>query len=123
MSSEEFMKTDPSKSLSADAESEAEPQRRAVYTKAFKIAAVARLHDGKQSAEALALELGIRRNQLYKWAKTLAEKGPGGSFTARGRKPASQESEVVRLRRQLARAEEELAILKKFDAYLKRLKR
>jgi transposase len=37
--------------------------------------------------------------------------------------PAAQESEVVRLRRELARAKEELAILKKFDAYLTRLKK
>lgn len=98
------------------------PQERAVYTKEFKIAAVARLKEGKQSAEALALELGVRRNQLYKWAKTLEQKGSEGSFNARGRKPASEESEVVRLRRELANAKLELDILKKFDAYLKRLK-
>ena len=114
------MTTTPLKDPSDDA---AKRQHRSVYTKEFKIAAVARLHDGKQSAEALALELGVRRNQLYKWAKTLEQKGPEGSFTARGRKPASEESEVVRLKRDLARAKEELAILKKFDAYLKRVKR
>lgn len=98
-------------------------QERAVHTKQFKIAAVARLKDGKQSAEALAQELGVRRTQLYKWAKTLEEKGADGSFNARGRKPASEESEVVRLRRELANAKQELEILKKFDAYLKRMKR
>jgi transposase len=97
-------------------------QRRPSHNKSFKMAAVARLKDGKQTAEALALELGVRRNQLYKWAKVLEEKGPEASFGARGRKTSSQESEVVRLRRELARAQEELEILKKFDAYLKRLK-
>jgi transposase len=98
-------------------------QQRSVYTKEFKIAAVARLKDGKQTAEALALELGIRRNQLYKWATTLERNGPEDSFGPRGRKPAGEESEVVRLRRELADAKTELAILKKFDAYLKRMKR
>lgn len=96
---------------------------RAVFTKEFKLAAVARLKDGQQTATALALELGVRRNQLYKWAATLDQNGPEGSFKSRGRKPAQQESEVVRLRRELARAQQEVAILKKFDAYLKQLKR
>lgn len=98
-------------------------QQRAVFTKEFKLAAVARLKDGRQTATALALELGVRRNQLYKWAKALDQNGPEGSFKPRGRKPANQESEVVRLRRELARAQQEVAILKKFDAYLKQLKR
>lgn len=115
------MTTKPSNTPIEDAG--AERQHRSVYTKEFKIAAVARLKDGKQSAESLALELGIRRNQLYKWAKTLEEKGTEGSFNARGRKPASEEDEVVRLRRELANAKQELEILKKFDAYLKRMKR
>ncbi|QBH99702.1 transposase [Pseudoduganella albidiflava] len=114
------MTTKPEKSPSEDAA--AERQHRSVYTKQFKLAAVARLNDGKQTAEALALELGVRRNQLYKWAKALEQKGPEASFSSRGRKPASEESEIVQLKRQLARAQEELAILKKFDAYLKRQK-
>jgi transposase len=99
------------------------PKQRAVFTKEYKLAAVARLKDGKQSATDLAIELGIRRNQLYKWAKALEVNGVQDSFKPRGRKPADQESEIVRLRRELARAQEEVAILKKFDAYLKRLKR
>lgn len=98
------------------------PKQRAVFTKEYKLAAVARLKDGKQSATDLAIELGIRRNQLYKWAKALEVNGVADSFKPRGRKPADQESEIVRLRRALARSQEEVAILKKFDAYLKRLK-
>lgn len=100
-----------------------EIQPRAVFTAEFKRAAVARLYDGKQTATALALELGVRRNQLYKWAKTLGENGPEVGFKPRGRKPLDEQSEIERLRRELARAQEENAILKKFDAYLQRLKR
>lgn len=96
---------------------------RAVYTKEFKVAVVARLRARDQSAAALALELGIRRNMLYKWARQLDQHGPESSFRPRGRKPADQESEVVKLRGQVARLEQEVDILKKFDAYLKRLKR
>jgi transposase len=98
------------------------PRQRTVFTDEFKLAAVKRLKDGSQTATALALELGIRRTQLYKWAQALEQSGQEGGFRARGRKPADQESEVVRLRRELADAKMEVAILKKFDAYLKQLK-
>jgi transposase len=94
-----------------------------VFTVEFKRAAVERMRQGDASATAVALELGIRRNQLYKWEKTLEGTVPGEAIRGRGRLPAEQESEVVRLRRQLASANEELAILKKFDAYLTRLKK
>jgi transposase len=100
------------------------PQKRAVYTKEYKLDAVRRLNEGGQTATALALELGIRRTLLYKWAQELNQNGPDHSFTKqRGRKPADQESEIARLRRQLADVQMENEILKKFDAYLKRLKR
>lgn len=99
------------------------PKQRAVFTDEFKRAAVSRLHDGKQSATALALELGLRRNQLYKWAKQLEEQPAGGQLRSPGRPAVSELSEVEQLRRQLAKAEQELAILKKLDAYLTRLKK
>ena len=51
----------------------------------------------------------------------MAEKGPDGSFQ-RGRKAAAEEREVVRLRRELTRVKQEYEILKKFEAYLKRVK-
>jgi transposase len=97
-------------------------QNRTVYPIEFKREAVARMRDGTTTATALALELGIQRNQLYKWAKMLDELPPG-VIRKRGRLPADEEAEVVRLRRKVARMEEELAILKKFDAYLTQLKK
>lgn len=95
------------------------PQR-AVFSKQFKLAAVARMREGKQSVTALAFELGIRRNQLYKWAHVFNESGVDASFAGPGRPPASAAPEVVRLQRELDRANEELAILKKFNAYFTR---
>jgi transposase len=95
------------------------PEReRKAFSKEFKLAAVERMRHGEKNPTELALELGIRRNQLYKWAKALDESGEAASFKGPGRLPADQESEITRLRRELARANEELAILKKFDAYL-----
>ncbi len=43
------------------------------------------------------MELGIQRNRLYKWKKELGAKGDA-AFHGSGRKPASQQSEVERLK-------------------------
>lgn len=94
-------------------------RERTTYSKDFKLMAVRRMREGALNATDLALDLGIRRNQLYKWAKAFDAKGADG-FQGAGRLPAEQESELTRLRRQLALANEEIAILKKFDAYLTR---
>jgi transposase len=95
------------------------PEReRKTFTKKFKLAAVERMRQGDKNPTELALELGVRRNQLYKWAKALDEAGVAASFSGPGRLPAEQETEITRLRRKLARVSEELEILKKFDAYL-----
>ena len=107
----------------ATAELRATPADRTRFTDEFKRAAVAQLRTPSVNATQLALELGIRRNLLYKWAKKFDEQGPEASFRAPGRPMAGEESEVVRLRRELANAQQELAVLKKFDAYLTRLKK
>ena len=97
-------------------------RERTTYSKEFKMMAVRRMREGALNATDLALDLGIRRNQLYKWAKAFDAKGEDG-FPGAGRLPAGQENELTRLRRELALANEEIAILKKFDAYLTRPKK
>ena len=98
------------------------PAARTRFTNEFKRMAVARMREAIVNPTELAVELGIRRNQLYKWAKALGEQLPGEDFRSPGRPAATEETEVERLRRELATAQEELAILKKFDAYLTRRK-
>ncbi|HEU4376446.1 MAG TPA: transposase [Telluria sp.] len=98
------------------------PGKRAKISNEFKHMAVQRMREGIISQTALAVELGIKRNQLYKWAKVLGDQLPGESFKNPGRPVAGEETEVEQLRRKLTAAEEELAILKKFDAYLTRRK-
>jgi transposase len=98
------------------------PRRRSKISNEFKHMALQRMREGIISQTELAAELGIRRNQLYKWAKVLGEQLPGESFKSQGRPVATEETEVEQLRRKLVAAEEELAILKKFDAYLTRRK-
>ena len=111
----------PSKREIVPTSPESGPKMRTTFTDKFKRDAVERLRAGGQSATDLALELGIRRNQLYKWAKKLDEQAPGEAFRSPGRPVVGELSEVERLRRDLASAQEELAILKKLDAYLTRL--
>jgi transposase len=89
------------------------------YSKEFKLEAVRLLEQADKPGSEIALQLGIRRNQLYKWQKELQTKGDA-AFRGAGRRPASQEQEVVKLRRELARLQEENEILKKAAAYFAR---
>lgn len=98
---------------------QASPKR---HSRAFKEQAVARLKE-TDNATALALELGVKRNQLYKWAKRLEEVGAEKGLNGPGRPPAQQEDELTRLRRENARLEMENAILKKAEAYFAPRKR
>ena len=99
--------------------------KRQKFSKDFKLNAVQLLKTGQTPATQLALALGIRRNLLYKWAETLALhdgdintafNGPGHNKLGKPHDPLKAEN--TRLKRELARAQEELNILKKFEAYL-----
>lgn len=89
--------------------------KRQRFTAEFKREAVRLLDAGERPASELAIDLGIRRNQLYKWKTELARSGEG-AFQGSGRK-VDQDSEIVRLKRELARVTEERDILKKAAAY------
>jgi transposase len=92
-------------------------RRRARFTREFKIEAVRLLELGQRPAAQLALELGVNRNQLYKWQEQLQGKGADSAFRGPGRLPHDQQSEVERLKRELKRVTEERDILKKAAAY------
>ncbi len=49
-------------------------RKRQRFSKEFKLNAVALLKAGQKPGTQIALELGVRRNQLYKWASELEEK-------------------------------------------------
>lgn len=89
--------------------------KRQRFTAEFKREAVRLLDAGERPASEVAIDLGIRRNQLYKWKAELMRAGEA-SFPGSGRKP-DQDSEIVRLKRELARVTEERDILKKAAAY------
>ena len=94
-------------------------RQRARYHREFKLEAVRLLELGQKPAAQLALELGVRRNLLYRWQKDLQGKA-GAAFPGQGRKPRGQQSELARLKAELRKVSEERDILKKAAAYFAR---
>ena len=90
------------------------------YTKAFKIEAVRLMNESDKSPSELATELGIRRNQLYKWKEQLEVKGDKAFPNKLGRPLKEEQSIEVTLRQENERLKEEVEILKKAAAYFAR---
>ena len=89
--------------------------KRQRFTKEFKLEAVQLWKSSGRPAAAVARELGLRRNHLYKWA-TEFERHGAVAFPGSGRR-AAPEDEVARLRRENERLREERDILKKAAMY------
>ena len=66
------------------------------FSREFKLEAVRLLEEGKKPAAELARELGIRRNQLYKW-KEYTDKQGGSVFPG-----AEDRSQAVRKQKKSA---------------------
>jgi transposase len=92
-------------------------RQRTRYSKEFKLEAVRLLERSDKPASQLAAELGIRRNQLYKWQAELSRKGQEVAFQGSGRPATAMQAENARLKRELAKVIEERDILKKAAAY------
>ncbi len=67
---------------------------RKTYTSEFKQEAIRLMETTDRPASQIAVELGIRRNQLYKWKEQLASKGDK-AFSGPGR-PRKDGLSVVR---------------------------
>lgn len=93
-------------------------RKRTVFSRQFKLDAVLRMREAGCSPAKLAQELGIRRNQLYKWRAALEVSGALANLPVAAPSAVDLLSENARLRSELAKSLEENAILKKFDAYL-----
>ncbi len=86
------------------------------YSKEFKEEAVRLMESSDRPAAEIAMELGIRRNQLYKWKEQMKNKGDK-AFSGRGRPKKEDQSELTTLRQENERLREEVEILKKAAAY------
>ncbi len=94
-------------------------RKRQTFSREFKLEAVRLLERGEKPAAELARELGIRRNQLYKWKEQWANRGEA-AFPGKGRRTHDQEGEIARLKHELERVKEERDILKKAAQYFAR---
>jgi transposase-like protein len=90
--------------------------KRQRFSKEFKLEAVRLLESGDKNASDLATELGVRRNQLYKWREEFQKKGDA-AFQGAGRRSADKDDHVTKLEKENARLKEELEILKKAAVY------
>ena len=82
------------------------------YTKEFKLEALRMMDESDRPASEIAMKLGIRRNQLYKWKEQLKKKGDVAS-TKKGRPKKEDQSELSKVKQELKRVQEENEILKK----------
>jgi transposase len=88
-------------------------EKRQRFTAEFKREAIRMVRESGKAVAAVARELGVPRNRLYRWVATV-EKHGAAAFGGSGRRP---DDEVGRLRREVARLKEENEILKKAAAY------
>ena len=89
------------------------------YTKEFKLEALRMMESSGRPSSEIAMELGIRRNQLYKWKEQLSRTGDVAAQT-KGRPRKENESESSRLKRENERLKEENEILKKAAVFFAR---
>lgn len=96
-------------------------RRRQVFSREFKLEAIRLLEEGKRPAAEIARELGIRRNQLYKWKEQKDKRG-AAVFPGEGKRSGkgTDSEEIGRLRSELAKVKEENEILKKAAAFFAR---
>jgi transposase len=105
-------------------------RKRQRYSKEFKLAAIKLLQSGTKPGTLIAMELGIQRNLLYKWAETLKRHGgntetvfQGQGHGKLGKRHDPLKAEIRMLKRELARITEERDILKKAAAYFAKVRK
>ncbi len=86
------------------------------FTPEFKEEAVRQIIDRGYSVSEVAERLGVSAHSLYKWVKAVR---PDKS-QEQAAEPVAAKSEILKLRAQLRRVEEERDILKKAARYLAR---
>jgi len=90
---------------------------RETFSPEFKREAVLLLEQGDKESSQLARELGVRRNQLYKWKKEIDEHGET-AFPGQGGRPKKRSNnETALLKAELKKLREENEILKKAAIY------
>ena len=90
---------------------------RQTFSPEFKHEAVRLLDQGNKETSQLARELGVRRNQLYKWKKEIDEHGKAAFPGQGGRPKSASNDDSAALKAELKALREENEILKKAAIY------
>jgi transposase len=85
------------------------------FTREFKLEAVRLIKDRGVSYSQASQDLGVHTSQLRDWVKKFAE-DPEQAFPGHGQQKTDQ-AEITRLRREVAKLKAERDILKKAAAY------
>ena len=96
-------------------------RKRKQYTREFKFEAVKQIVEGGRTLSQVADSLGVNRSVLGRWKSAFLEEG-AFAFPGQGRQTPENE-EITRLKRELAGAKQDVAILKKAAAYFASLHR
>jgi transposase len=93
---------------------------RKTFSPEFKREAVRLLETSDKESSQLARELGVRRNQLYKWQKEVHAYGEE-AFPGHGKRPRKKQADnTTALKAELTKLREENEILKKAALYFAR---
>ena len=71
---------------------------------------------GEQSASELARSLGVKRNKLYRWQDGINRLGDGAFPRSNAVASSAEDGRTKQLEKELAKAREEIEILKKATA-------
>jgi transposase len=96
--------------------------QRRVFTKEFKLAAVKLVVEDEMDVKEVAKQLGVHYNSLYRWVQEFEEYGES-AFPGRGCKIYDYQAEIYRLQRRNRDLEDQLALLKKYQVFLRKEKK
>lgn len=91
---------------------------RKIFDRAFKLSAVKLIIEEEQSVKIVSSTLGIHLNSLYRWGQEYEKYGEN-AFPGHGSALRHAQFEIKKLEKENKLLLEELALLKKFQIFLK----
>lgn len=91
---------------------------RKIFNRAFKLSAIKLIIEEEQSVKIVSSTLGIHPNSLYRWVQEYEKYGEN-AFPGHGSALRHAQFEIKKLEKENKLLLEELALLKKFQVFLK----
>lgn len=93
--------------------------KRSSYDRQFKLSAVRTIIEDDVPVKVLSQELGVHKNTLYRWLGEYEQYGEE-AFPGRGSRLHNYQFEIKRLQKENKQLKEDLEVLKKYRAFLKK---